>query len=54
MKILLDFNAKVRRENIFKSTIRNGSLHEGSNDSKFINALGLLLMGKYTITLIMS
>jgi hypothetical protein len=34
MKILLgDFNAKVGRENIFKPTIRNGSLHEISNDN---------------------
>jgi hypothetical protein len=33
MKILLgDFNAKVGRENIFKPTIRNESLHEISND----------------------
>jgi hypothetical protein len=34
MKIILgDFNAKVGRENIFKPTIRNESLHEISNDS---------------------
>jgi endonuclease/exonuclease/phosphatase family metal-dependent hydrolase len=34
MKILLgDFNAKVGWENIFKLTIRNGSLHEVSNDN---------------------
>jgi hypothetical protein len=34
MKILLeDFNAKVGREDIFKPTIGNGSLHETSNDS---------------------
>jgi hypothetical protein len=34
IKILLrDFNAKVGRENIFKPTIRNESLHEISNDS---------------------
>jgi len=34
MKILLgDFNAKVGRENIFKPTIGNGSLHQDSNDS---------------------
>jgi endonuclease/exonuclease/phosphatase family metal-dependent hydrolase len=34
MKILLgDFNAKVGRENIFKLTIRNESLHEISNDN---------------------
>ena len=32
MKILLgDFNAKVGRENIFKPTIGNESLHQGSN-----------------------
>jgi hypothetical protein len=34
MKILLgDFNAKVGREDIFKLTIRNQSLHEISNDN---------------------
>jgi hypothetical protein len=34
MKILFgDFNAKVRRENIFKPTIGNESLHLDSNDS---------------------
>jgi hypothetical protein len=34
MKILLcDFIAKVGRENIFKPTIGNESLHESSNDS---------------------
>jgi hypothetical protein len=34
MKILLgDFNAKAGRENIFKSTIGNESLHEISNDN---------------------
>jgi hypothetical protein len=32
MKVLLDFNAKVDREDIFKPTIRNESLHEISND----------------------
>ena len=34
MKILLgDFNAKVGREKIFKSTIGNESLHQDSNDN---------------------
>ena len=34
MKILLgDFNAKFGRENIFKPTIRNESLHQDSNDN---------------------
>jgi hypothetical protein len=34
MKILLEnFNAKVGREDIFKPTIRNESLHETSNDN---------------------
>ena len=34
MKILLgDFNAKVERENIFKPTIGNESLHQDSNDN---------------------
>ena len=33
-KILLgDFNAKVGRENIFKPTIGNKSLHQDSNDN---------------------
>jgi len=34
MKILLgDFNAEVGRENIFRLTIRNESLHQDSNDN---------------------
>jgi len=34
MKILLgDFKAKVGRENIFKPTILNESLHQASNDN---------------------
>ena len=34
MKFLLgDFNAKVRRENIFKPTIGNESLYQDSNDN---------------------
>jgi hypothetical protein len=34
MKILLgEFNAKVRRENMFKPTIANESLHQESNDN---------------------
>ena len=33
MKIILrDFNAKMRRENIFKPTVGNESLHQDSND----------------------
>jgi endonuclease/exonuclease/phosphatase family metal-dependent hydrolase len=37
MKILLgDFNAKVDREDVFKPTIRNESLHEFSNDNGVI------------------
>ena len=36
MKILLgDFNAKVGRENIFKPTIENESLHQDSTDKGF-------------------
>ena len=36
MKFLLgDFNAKVRRENIFKPTVGNESLHQDSNDNGF-------------------
>jgi len=33
MKILLDFNAKVGSENIFKPTVGNESLHQDSNDN---------------------
>jgi hypothetical protein len=34
MKILFgDFNAKVKRENIFKPTIGKESLHQDSNDN---------------------
>ena len=34
MKIILgDFNAKVGRENTFKLTIGNESLHQDSNDN---------------------
>jgi hypothetical protein len=33
MKILLDFNAEVGREDIFKPTIGNESLDEVSNDN---------------------
>ena len=34
MKIIWgDFNAKVRRENIFKPTIGNENLHKNSNDN---------------------
>jgi hypothetical protein len=33
MKILIDFNAKVGREDIFKPVIGNESLHEASNDN---------------------
>jgi hypothetical protein len=31
--LLVDFNAEVGRENIFKPTIENESLHQGSNDN---------------------
>jgi len=30
-----DFNAKLRRENIFKPTVANESLHQDSNDNGF-------------------
>jgi hypothetical protein len=33
MKILLDFIAKVDKEDIFKPTVGNESLHEISNDN---------------------
>jgi hypothetical protein len=36
MKILLDFSAKVERENIFKLTVGNGSIPEISNDDGVI------------------
>jgi hypothetical protein len=40
MKILLrDFNAKLSREDIFKLTIGNESLHEISNDNGVTNRL---------------
>jgi hypothetical protein len=61
MKILLgDFNAKVGREDIFKPTIRNESLHEISNDNGIRvvnfatskNIHGCLWMGTPTIILI--
>jgi len=32
--VLGDFNAKVERENIFKPTIGNESLHQDSNDNE--------------------
>jgi exonuclease III len=41
MKIILgDFNAKARKEDIFKPTIGNESLHEISNDNgvKLVNS----------------
>ena len=42
IKILLrDFNAKVGRENIFKPTIGNESLHQDSND----NEVGIVNFG---------
>ena len=33
MKIVLEFNAKLRIEDILKLTIRNKSLHQETNDS---------------------
>jgi uncharacterized protein (DUF2164 family) len=36
MKILLDFNDKLGREDIFKLTIGNKSLHKDSNDNEVI------------------
>ena len=65
VKMLLgDFNAKVRRENIFKPTIGNGSLHQDSNNNgvrilKFAISKNLVVMSimfphrsihKYTLT----
>jgi len=55
MKILLgDFNAKVRRENIFKPTIGNESLPQDSNDNgvRIVNfASSKTLVGKSTMFL---
>jgi hypothetical protein len=34
MKILLDFIARVGKEDIFKPIIDNESLHEASNDNR--------------------
>jgi hypothetical protein len=53
MKILLeDLNAKVGREDIFKPTIENESLHEISNDNgvkvvNFTTSKNLILKSKY-------
>jgi len=56
---LLDLSAKVGREDIFKPSAWNNSVHETNNHygvtvvnfgkSTFINALGPLLMGKRII-----
>jgi hypothetical protein len=62
VKILLgDFNAKFGRQDTFKPTIGNESLHKDSNDNgvsvvnfaTYINTPGPLLMGRLTIILIM-
>jgi hypothetical protein len=37
MKMLLDFNAKVGGEDIFKPTAGNGNLREISNDNRVVN-----------------
>ena len=39
MKILLDFKEYLRREGIFKQTIRNESLHQDSNNNNNNNNL---------------
>jgi hypothetical protein len=51
MTILLgDFDAKVGREDIFKQTIANESLHEISNDNGLVNfAISKNLTVKSTI-----
>jgi hypothetical protein len=58
MKIVLDFDAKVGREDIFKSTIGNESLNEIINNgiqcsyiATFINIFGRLQTGNPTIRL---
>jgi hypothetical protein len=72
MKILLDFNAKEGREDIFKLAIGSESLHEINNDNMatvvtvatsknlsrvqcshiatFTNTLGLLMVGRRTVS----
>jgi hypothetical protein len=48
MEILLgDFNAKLGREDTFKPTIGNESLHQGSNDNG-VNSSKLCHIKKYT------
>jgi hypothetical protein len=52
MKILLgDFNAKVWRENIFRLTIGNESLHQDSNDNwvRIVNVTSKNLVVKSTV-----
>ena len=49
MKIILgDFNAKLGRENVFKPTIGNESLHQESNDSgvRIVNFAALKIVLK--------
>jgi hypothetical protein len=52
MEILLaDFNAKLGREDIFKPTVRNDSLHQASGDNggrtvKFATSKKLLVKSK--------
>jgi len=47
MKILLvDFNAKLQRDNIFKPTIGNDSLHYDSNDNSVRIVKGATLKKK--------
>jgi hypothetical protein len=49
MLILLGFSAKVGREEIFKSTIGNKSLHETSNDSG-VNVISVLSHSKVKLS----
>jgi len=52
MKILLgDFNARVGRENVFKPTARNESLHQASNDNgvRILNFTAKSLVVKSTM-----
>jgi hypothetical protein len=51
MKILLgNFNAKVGREDIFKLTIGNESLHEISNNNAVVTTVYCLMMALYAET----
>jgi hypothetical protein len=51
MKILLDFNIKVDRENIFQPKIANKNLHDISNNNKIrvVNFSRTKICQKYNV-----